>query len=194
MLGFATLRLKFGTLGNDLSAKRQELSSLEAQAASAKQFTTQYTSLQEVSNSKSHRYDLLADRLAEDFGKYQPLLVIDAIQAIKPEGVWFDDFKIERFGEDLEINASAKSGLLVAEFITKLKATYDSVAEKDDYLSQVKFRNISIGTVEKKGVHPDLPDIENYYSFPISFQMNRNTNFSSPTSSVFWPQSRIYRF
>ena len=79
--------------------------------------------------------------------KYKPIITLEHLQTLKPDGVWFTSLAIESKEELIKIAGGALDNLLVADFISAIDSTRTQEFDPSDMRSQVYFVNLNIGKV-----------------------------------------------
>jgi hypothetical protein len=78
-------------------------------------------------------------------GKYKPIIVLEHFQNLKPEGVWFKSVKLGSGGaDDFDLVGSGLDNLLVAEFLTALRATESQEKDAGDLRTQIGFSDLAL--------------------------------------------------
>jgi Tfp pilus assembly protein PilN len=100
-------------------------------------------------------------------GKYMPLIVVEHLANLRPEGIWYHYFKVdESTGKTFELKGQGFDNLLVAELMTALKSTASQEADDADLRTLVYFDNVLLdqtGTPQQApagfpelGVYPEF--------------------------------------
>ena len=77
--------------------------------------------------------------------RYEPLIVLEHLQNLRPEGVWYTSLNIASgpTHNTFSIEARALDNLLVAEFFASLRATQIQERDDSDLRTQVYFKTIN---------------------------------------------------
>lgn len=81
--------------------------------------------------------------------KFKPLIAIEHLQNLKPDGVWLQSLSVE--DTQVGLDALALDNILVAEFITALKSTQFQDIDPSDLRTQVFFSNVTLSGTSSVG-------------------------------------------
>ncbi len=120
--------------------------------------------------------------------KYKPVVVLEHLQSLKPDGVWFSDIKIgvsreaptpqndggagggdvNQSWDDFIITGQSFDNLLTAEFITAVRATSSQEAENSDLRTQVYFDDLVLQNAAIPGRPPvSFPELSDMPEFTL---------------------------
>ena len=160
-----------------LNQTQAKIDSLNSEAASYAQ------SYQEVS-SELKRFNDLNKQISElgqkkralenitksKLVRYMPVIILESIQVLKPDGLWLDSIRLfdegagenegggdevqvarvinsvpgENYPISIEVIGNAFDNIILAEFLIALKATQNQEYEKDDLRTQLYFSEVNI--------------------------------------------------
>ncbi len=79
--------------------------------------------------------------------RYKPIVILEQLQNLRPEGVWFNDLRDDTKKSVIEISGGAFDNLLIAEFMSLLADTKHQEFDPSDVRTQIFFREIHLGKV-----------------------------------------------
>ena len=79
--------------------------------------------------------------------RYKPIIILEHLQNLKPEGVWFTHLKDESDNSIIRLTGRSFDNLLVAEFLSALLATRLQEVDSTDIRTQVYFSSAYLGRV-----------------------------------------------
>ena len=102
--------------------------------------------------------------------RYRPVIAIEHLQNLKPDGVWFQSFTL---GADntLELKGQAFDNILVAELMVALKYVANQEAFASDLRTQVYFDDVSLVESIVQGADPDFPELRDYPRFTLKMRV-----------------------
>ncbi len=100
--------------------------------------------------------------------KYRPIIALEHLHNLSPEGVWFKRLAITQ-EQTFEIEGEAFDNLLLSELIANLRATESQIDDKSDLRTQVFFGKLKLSeSTTTKGASAEFPDIQDSPVFKIS--------------------------
>ena len=101
--------------------------------------------------------------------KYKPLIVIEHLANLKPEGVWYHYFKVgDANGDYIELKGQGFDNLLVAELMTALKSTASQQGDESDLRTLVYFDQVMLDQTRTPEVAPrGFPELKAFPEFVI---------------------------
>ncbi len=128
--------------------------------------------------------------------KYKPVIILEHLQNLKPEGVWFETVRIgfnvnaakavtagatglpqpaesaqaQEVNEDgFEVKGQAFDHILTAEFMTAIRSTENQEIDSGDLRTQVYFNELTLidANINKAAAGRDFPEMANYPAFSL---------------------------
>lgn len=116
--------------------------------------------------------------------KFMPIIVLEHLQNLKPQGLWFRSLKFGNAESDgtlkttpVELSGNAFDYLVVAEFLSNLRATEEQKIDPLDLRSQIYFNNLNLTKAkmpdDEKASDSRYPDIRGVHEFDVVFDVNQ---------------------
>lgn len=159
-----------------LGSVRAEIDSLTTSRDSFRKSYTQlapdlekFKSLDANIKTLRNKLDSLKDITISKVARYKPIIVLEHLQNLKPDGVWFWSVKIIGNANKVQIYGQTYDNLLLAEFLSSLQATATDVSDPNDLRSQVYFTDVRLeqSEVVESGKQGFL-DLRRYPEFRIN--------------------------
>lgn len=116
-----------------------------------------------------NKLDSLKDITISKVARYKPIIVLEHIQNLKPDGVWFWTVKIVGNQNKVQIYGQTYDNLLLAEFLSSLQATATDVSDPNDLRSQVYFTDVRLEQSEVvEAGKTGFMDLRRYPEFRIN--------------------------
>ena len=82
--------------------------------------------------------------------KFSPIIVVEHLQNLKPEGIWFTNINVKGHLKRIELTGGSFDNILVSDFISNLKSTNRiDIKPESDLRSRVYFSRISLEKITK---------------------------------------------
>jgi len=156
---------------SQLARKREQIVEI---TASRNSFEASYAKLepdlQRFSNLERNKAELSSKVAAlqaiavTNLTRLRPILVLEHLLNLRPEGVWFSSVLLPTSGNSVAIQGHAFDHLLVSEFAATLKATASQTVDPADLRTQVWFPDVRLlnSTLGGDGAAADLGEISNF--------------------------------
>jgi Tfp pilus assembly protein PilN len=109
--------------------------------------------------------------------KFKPVIVLEHLQSLKPEGVWYKSINFEE-NNRITLEGQAFDNILVAEFAMALRATQNQESDASDLRTQVQFGELKLkeilttGSVELNPLpSAGVPAMTGYPTFNLSLNV-----------------------
>ncbi len=168
--GYFSSQYLLGLVEEDKKLLQSEVITIESRTAEldqdVKAYDAEFASLEMIESKLAGVGDISSSKVE----KYQPIIAVEHLQNLKPAGVWFDGFRFKGLdkststgsntkGGQIHITGHAMDNLIVAEFITALRATQTQDADPSDYRTLVYFNKIDLQWTDL-GLKP-IGDVKN---------------------------------
>ena len=88
--------------------------------------------------------------------RFKPIILLELLQMLKPEGVWFTSYNDNTTGSYINITGKATDYLIVSEFISTLRSTVNQPVNPNDLRSQIYFSKIYLKKVNIENANSNL--------------------------------------
>jgi hypothetical protein len=105
---------------------------------------TEFKGLETKIGALRNKIKALQDITTSKLTRLKPLIVLEHLQNIKPEGIWFSTVKINHSPANIQVEGRSFDNLLVAEFLAAIESTRTQEAVESDLRSQVFFTGTSL--------------------------------------------------
>ena len=104
--------------------------------------------------------------------KYESVVLLEHLQTLKPDGLWYEKIEINSAGKRIEAVGRSFDPILVAEFMGSLNDTKTQKVDPTDMRTQLFFSNVKIITINQPEQSGGDIDIEKFptYKLDISYQ------------------------
>ena len=104
--------------------------------------------------------------------KYESVVLLEHLQTLKPDGLWYEKIEINSAGKRIEAVGRSFDPILVAEFMGSLNDTKTQKVDPTDMRTQLFFSNVKIITINQPEQSGGDINIENFpaYKLDISYQ------------------------
>ncbi len=118
--------------------------------------------------------------------KYRPVVVLEQIQALKPDGLWFTSIKEDTAARKITISGFAFDSILIGQFMSELGATKLQRFDPSDIRSQLNFSQVKLKIFEnsKSGSVLDEVQPNGFSKFDIYMNFEERTSESIADSTV----------
>ncbi|MEI8025096.1 MAG: PilN domain-containing protein [Pseudomonadota bacterium] len=118
--------------------------------------------------------------------KYRPVVVLEQIQALKPDGLWFTSLKEDTIGRKITISGFAFDSILIGQFMSELGATKLQRFDPTDIRSQINFSQVKLKIFENSKSGSVLDEIQpnGFSKFDIYMNFEERTAESIADSTV----------
>ena len=115
--------------------------------------------------------------------RFKPILVLEHLLNLRPDGVWFSNLTIPPTGSSLTLQGFALDHVLVSEFAALLKATASQEVDAADLRTQVYFNDVQL-QMSQLGRDGDAADLGEVTSWTLHLRFAERSAGSLPATSV----------
>jgi len=143
----------------------QNIKNIEPELASFKDLQTHINGLQS-------KVRALKNITVSKLSKYRPVLILEHLQTLRPQGIWFESFKENTVSRTIEIHGYALDPVIVAQLISEISYTSLQKFDPSDIRTQLYFDGVSLISMENKVVEGTIGEVQpgGYAYFQIVFQ------------------------
>jgi hypothetical protein len=118
--------------------------------------------------------------------KYRPVVILEQVQALKPDGVWFTSYKESTSESKIFISGYAFDSILVGQFMSELGATKLQRFDSADLRSQINFSDVKLKIFENSKSGSVLDEIQpkGFAKFDIQMKFEERTQENNSLSSM----------
>lgn len=152
----------------DIEEVNAKVSSLEESTRQLEPELKHFEELNKDIRKLNEKLGALQTITVSKISKYKPVVVIEHLQNLKPEGVWFDSLKYGIDSADrFVIKGQAFDNILTAEFMTGIRATESQEFDSSDIRTQVYFSRMILEDTTIQGATAGFPELIGYPVFTI---------------------------
>lgn len=191
-----------------IGSYEMEVAQLSAQTAEAqsnhakiKPELAKFNSLNDDINKLKKTTESLRVITASKLEKYKPVVLLEHLHNLKPEGMWFDQIEEKTEEKTIVVRGNSFDPILVSEFISALNATSAQSSVFSDIRTQVVFDKTDLKFVRlrvQSDAKLDFPELEGSVVFELLVHyMTRessNTNESASEPFAFIENIKNSRF
>ena len=156
LLLFGTSRIYIWYIDNKISTVEMEKNQIEAKIFSIKKSIDRFDEIHKLIDREEKNLRSIQSITTSKITKYEPVILLEYLQTLKPEGVWLDSIQESHDKNIIMITGGAYDNVLIADFMTLLAETQHVKASMDNIRSVI-LEKISIDgnkTVEPKNTNP----------------------------------------
>lgn len=139
------------TIEDNIASVNQEKRELEENHRRLKPDLDRFERLKKENEQLQKKLNSLKQITISKISRYKPVILLEHLQNLKPEGVWFTYLKDESDSSIIRLTGRSFDSLLVAEFMSALHATKMQELDSTDLRTQVYFSTAYLGKVSIKG-------------------------------------------
>jgi len=125
--------------------------------------------------------------------KFKPVIVLEHMQTLKPEGVWYKTMEIDTANK-ITLTGQAFDNILIAEFAMALRATQNQDPDASDLRTQVQFSDLKLNSVSTSGkIDPNpapgtgVPAMTGYPTFNVTLNVVEKAVIAEPLAPASAP-------
>lgn len=153
--GFFSAQYLLTIVESDKNLIEAEIVTVESRTAELDQDVKAYDAEMAHMNKLQEKLRGVGDLSSSKVQKYEPIIAVEHLQNLKPAGVWFNEFRFDVLdkhnmtegshdGGQIVISGYSLDNLIVAEFITALRATQTQDTDPSDFRTLVYFSKINL--------------------------------------------------
>lgn len=156
ILSYSYYELEIEKIRNKISAVNQEISVLIANTKKLEKNVKRYEELKKEEDFLLSKIEAVKEITVSKIARFKPVILLELLQILKPEGVWFTSYNDNSSGSSINITGKATDYLIVSEFIATLRATENQPVDPNDLRSQIYFSNIYLKKVNIENASSNL--------------------------------------
>ena len=176
--------MQLGTMREQVADVDAEISQLTQSIASLEPKVAQFKTMDEDIRALQAKLGALKGITDSIINRFRPIIILEHLQNLKTPGLWFDTLNFDAKQAKVEIKGESLDYLLVAEFITSIKATAQGEADPADIRTQVYFDDISLKQTKKIGPSGRFKDLTDVVDFEMNFTCKDRGKGTQSRSSV----------
>jgi hypothetical protein len=165
---FFTAQWYLGKIQEQTDEIAARATGLEESTAALQPEIQRYTNLQSKKDALNEKIDALKKITVTKISKFEPVIVLEHLQNLKPEGIWFSQLLIglPKPG-DFKILGQGFDNLLVAEFMTGIRSTETQEKDDSDLRTHIFFSNLELVNTAVGNGSSIFPDVGAFPSFEL---------------------------
>jgi hypothetical protein len=166
-IAFFAVDFYLGTIRDETAQVNSQAQSLNQSYAQIKPDLDKYNNLEKDIDELNKKLNSLKNITVSKIAKYKPVIVMEHLQNLKPEGVWFWQANISKSNQ-FEIVGQGFDNILIAEFLTSLRATESHEVDSSDLRTQLFFTDLKLeeSNAQKAG-RGEFPELNSFPEFTI---------------------------
>jgi len=167
--GYFTAQWHLGTIQQKTDEIVVRAESLEASSAALQPEIQRFSSLQAKKNALNEKLDALRKITVTKISKFEPVIVLEHLQHLKPEGIWFSKLQIGAPEKGkFKIMGQGFDNLLLAEFMTGIRSTETQEKDDSDLRTHIFFTDLELVISAIGAGQTAFPDVGRYPSFELT--------------------------
>ena len=145
--GYAATNFYLGQIQDEIVRVDEERRDFEKSYRRLKPDLERFAQLTKEVEQLKKKLNSLKQITVSKIARYKPIIILEHLQNLKPEGVWFTHLKDESDNSIIRLTGRSFDNLLVAEFLSALLATRLQEVDSTDIRTQVYFSSAYLGRV-----------------------------------------------
>ncbi len=135
----------FASIQEEINGAQEKIASLQASTNQLAPDLERFKSLDNDVKSLSDKLKSLQRITVSKMEKFTPIIAIEHIQNLKPQGLWYTEFSMKNAKSvEFSLKGIAFDNLMTAELLTSMRATAFNEIDPTDLRSQVFFDGLSL--------------------------------------------------
>ena len=114
--------------------------------------------------------------------KFEPVIVLEHLQNLKPEGIWFSKLELGKRDKTFKIFGQGFDNLLLAEFMTGIRSTETQEKDDSDLRTHIFFAELELVNSAVGSASTTFPDVGTFPSFELSGKVYDKNAGSAPAN------------
>lgn len=162
------------------------------QYAEVKPAVEKFQNLDEEILLLKRKVDALKRITVSRVDKVLPVVVMEQLQTLRPEGLWYHSLEY-REDKTVRISGASRESLLISEFLLGLRETMNPETITTDIRTQVGFIKIKVKEVQDERADKGFDDLKDVLSFEASATVIEKRKPDVTPASVAVPTGRSTR-
>ena len=145
--GYAASAFYLGQIEDEILRVNEERQDFEKSYRRLKPDLERFAQLNKEVDQLKKKLNSLKQITVSKIARYKPVILLEHLQNLKPEGVWFTYLKDESRDNIIRLSGRSFDNLLVAEFMSALLATRLQEVDSTDIRTQVFFSAANLSRV-----------------------------------------------
>jgi hypothetical protein len=145
LVGFFGANYYLGTIQAEIDLANDDIASLEASIKDLEPDIARFKGLGVSIRQLENKLTALKEITVSKISRYRPVIILEHLQNLKPEGVWYTNVRVGDAGggggpvDEFEISGGAFDNILTAELLTALRSTATQEPDESDLRTLVYF-------------------------------------------------------
>jgi hypothetical protein len=158
VVGYYGFKYYFDTVEDEIRQLEQSRAAADEDTKKLEPHLERFKTLQDDIRELNTKIVALKSITTSKISRYKPLIALEHLQNLKPDGVWFESITLSA-DDAYAIRGRAFDNILVAELMTSLKATETQDTEGADLRTKVYFKDLTLeATIAEKPPAALFPD------------------------------------
>ena len=182
LVSFFGVQYYLGSIQDQIDQTTAQVQSLTENTNKLKPDLERFKNLSKNIGELNQKLTALKAITVSKIAKYEPVIVLEHFQNLKPEGVWLTSLKIGVTQADgFEMKGQALDNVLTAEFITAVRSTGSQELDQGDIRTAVYFDHLVLeGTQVALTAPPDFPELASYPEFTLKGTFQERQSAAAP--------------
>lgn len=166
--------LWLGNMRNEITRLNETSANWDRQLAEVQPVVEKFNGLDAEVATLNRKIEALKRITVAHGDKVRPIVVMEQMQTLHPEGLWFEQVSLDEKNH-LHIVGASSDSLLISEFLLGLRETMNPDTWTTDIRTQIGFQNIEIKDVVRMGVDPNFRDVNGSLRFDATAEVSQKT-------------------
>lgn len=184
LASFLIVRSYLDSIREEIDLVREQTASYQENTAKLKPELARFDTLEKEIADLNNRIAALNRITVSKIERYKPVIVLEHLQSLRPEGLWYLEIKFDTGANSLEIRGGAFDNLIVAEFLSGLLSTKGQNVDPLDLRTQVYFDNLDLDFSNIGGNPSYVAFYQQFPSFTLRVQYHeKQENKDAPANA-----------
>jgi len=143
LMSYLGVDMYFGSIQKQINEANEKIESLNASTAQLAPDLERFKTLDTDVKTLQTKLQALQKITISKLERFTPLIVLEHIQNLKPQGVWYTGFSVTNT-MNFNLKGMAFNNVMTAELMTSLRATAATETDASDLRTQVYFDNLNL--------------------------------------------------
>lgn len=181
-LSFFGAQWYLGEIQKEIDETQARATSLEDNARQLEPEIERFKDLTQKKVALNEKLDSLKRITVTKISRFQPVIVLEHFQNLKPEGIWFTQLKIGSPNEGVfTLSGQGFDNLLIAEFMTSIRATESQERDDADLRTHIFFSNLTLSRSVVGAGSTSFQELNGFPQFELSGAIRDKGNNALPT-------------
>mgnify|MGYP002073777242 CR=1 FL=1 len=167
--GFVWVKMNVDEMRREQYQAEQQTQDIQTKLSAIRFEADKFKDLDDKVKQRQARLKILGEITGKKVDRFKPVLILDMLQLLKPQGVWFSTLTISPKGAEVKIEGGSYDNLLLSEFLLNLRITASQEIDATDIRTKVYFDSLNLSFSRLANGNEIFPDVGEHYRFAVTF-------------------------